>query len=661
MPSPANTRRGDIQGLRAIAVLSVIAYHAHLPVPGGFTGVDVFFVISGFVITAMLGREWQTHGRIRLGRFYLRRFKRLTPALAVMTAVTLGLATLIVSPLGPQQIAGKTAIGAMAFVANIVIAHTTGSYFDDAADVNPFLHTWSLSVEEQFYMFFPALLAAVWIMARRRFHVVPLVALWLVTLGSFTAAVAGSLHGVSGGREIIGFYSTFSRAWEFGVGALIAAASPRLARMSSAVLATAALAGGAALLAGFALIRGTTPFPGVWALLPVVGTALLIIGGFDSPRSPVTRALSRRPMTLIGDWSYSLYLWHWPFIVFATMLWPLTPWAAPAAAAASFVPAIASYHLVEEPLRRSGWSFGVRRIAVIATVFAVPVVAGVAVISVADRYWKPRFADGRVAATYPGDIGARPFFSYLNHTYPLCADPAMRANARRQPFLTDLPQCYQSRTGPVDVVLMGDSHAEHMFPGLAEAAPADNIAYYFTQDRPYLRTPTTRRVVAAIDATPTVKTVVLNAWWWRDTFTPSELVPTLQALRRDGRTVIVLDDVPSFPFEAFNCKFRQMPLLPPRCGIDAATSSGQRRQSQLALRDSVAQVPGVRLIATYPLLCPGRRCTMVADDELLYRDSHHLNLLGSRYVMRRMIADNPSVAAALDVTPSSAAVAGATP
>ena len=159
--------RGDIQGLRAIAVLMVVVFHAGLPFPGGFVGVDVFFVISGFVITGMLKKERASKGRISFRNFYVRRFKRLTPALALMVTVTVVVSLVLLSPLGPLQDSLFTALGAMLISANFVILKTTGAYFDSAAELNPLLNTWSLSIEEQFYLFFPAVLAASWVVSRR--------------------------------------------------------------------------------------------------------------------------------------------------------------------------------------------------------------------------------------------------------------------------------------------------------------------------------------------------------------------------------------------------------------------------------------------------------------------------------------------------------------
>lgn len=161
-PARPGDRRPDIQGLRAVAVLLVVAFHAGLPLPGGFLGVDVFFVISGFVITSMLAREYASRGRINLRGFYSRRFKRLSPALALTLSVTVLLSLALQSPFGTQQITAQTALGALFLSANLVIARNTGGYFDPAAETSPLLNTWSLSVEEQFYLAFPTILIAGW-------------------------------------------------------------------------------------------------------------------------------------------------------------------------------------------------------------------------------------------------------------------------------------------------------------------------------------------------------------------------------------------------------------------------------------------------------------------------------------------------------------------
>lgn len=342
-----SARRLDIQGLRAVAVLMVVAFHAGLPTPGGFVGVDVFFVISGFVITSMLMRELAAEGRIRLGRFYVRRFKRLTPALALMLSVTMLIGFFVLSPLGTQQDASRTAIGAMLLAANLVIAKITGDYFQLEAGSNALLNTWSLSVEEQFYLIFPTLLFLAWLVARRTANrAVPIVLVALVGLASFGLMMLGA-SGYVPPREgwLLGFYSPVTRVWEFAVGALLALAGDRAVISSRPLAGVLGGLGGLMLAASLFVITGATTFPGTATLLPAIGTLLLMLAG--TQRDGMTHRLLALPsMVKVGDWSYSIYLWHWPLIVFATLLWPHSPWAAPVAAVVSFGPAAASYRWV---------------------------------------------------------------------------------------------------------------------------------------------------------------------------------------------------------------------------------------------------------------------------------------------------------------------------
>jgi peptidoglycan/LPS O-acetylase OafA/YrhL len=297
------TRRLDIQGLRAVAVLMVVAFHSGLPVPGGFVGVDVFFVISGFVITSMLMREWATTGRIRFGRFYVRRFKRLTPALALMVSVTVAISVLVLSPFGTQQTTAKTGLGAALLSANIVIARTTGGYFDAAAGTNPLLHAWSLSVEEQFYLAFPLALVIGWVLTRRfrLLKAAPLLIVACIGTASFAIAVVTSLgYAVpSVLRLLTGFYGPVTRAWEFAVGALLALAASRIPVLSKRTGLALALLGAGLLAASLWLITGDTPFPGIATLLPITGTLLLIQVGAASDNL-VSRALTTRHMVTPG-------------------------------------------------------------------------------------------------------------------------------------------------------------------------------------------------------------------------------------------------------------------------------------------------------------------------------------------------------------------------
>ena len=331
----------------------VVAFHSGLPVPGGFIGVDVFFVISGFVITTMLKHEWVTTERIRFGAFYIRRFKRLAPALALMVTVTMLTSALVLSPLGTQQTAAKTAIGATLLVANIVIARTTGGYFDAPTTTNPLLNVWSLSVEEQFYLAFPAVLAAGWLIARRArpLWAAPSVFVLSIAVVSFVAASFNAAKfAIPLPRSMFRFSDPVSRAWEFAAGALLALVATRAVIKSRSLALTFGVLGALLLVSSLWLITGAAPFPGPRTLLPVIGALLLLLAGGQNS-NPVTRALAAKPMVKIGDWSYSIYLWHWPLIVFATFLWPNSSAAVFAAALLAFAPALASYKWIEQPIR----------------------------------------------------------------------------------------------------------------------------------------------------------------------------------------------------------------------------------------------------------------------------------------------------------------------
>src|SRR5262245_18987770 len=348
-------RRLDIQGLRALAVLLVVAYHAGLPVEGGFIGVDVFFVISGFVITGVLVRQCSAEGRIDFRGFYTRRIRRLLPALALVVSVTSVISILVQPPNGEQQQTAQTALGAMLLSANVVIPRLSDNYFTFAATANPLLHTWSLSAEEQFYLGFPALLllGLAFTPSRSFGGWRPI----LVVAGASAASVVlllvstyASLSVASLGVIADPFYSSLTRAWECGAGALVALAAGTVRRCPPRLLLIGGLAGTVIVLASAVRINQSAPFPGVVAFVPVFGTALILASGVAQP-NPLVRGLSIRPLVWIGDLSYSWYLWHWPAIVLGRLIFPGVVRIAILSAAASLVPAFLSFRFVENPIR----------------------------------------------------------------------------------------------------------------------------------------------------------------------------------------------------------------------------------------------------------------------------------------------------------------------
>ncbi len=379
-------RRADIQGLRGLAVLFVVWFHTGSGPSGGFLGVDVFFVISGYVITRRLSRGADTHDSVDLGEFYRRRIRRLLPAMTVMTIVVTVATALLLSPFGPQQRAFRTGGAATVFLANLDLYRTTG-YFDRSAALNPFLHTWSLSVEEQVFLLLPLMVAAaVWWGARGRGW--RTVAIGLVAVASvlslLTALVAtsGVDLGVEASRRLA-FFATPMRLWEFGAGILLALALPAVRGGRRWDLAGAV--GLLAVVGCVVVVSAGDRHPGPWTVVLVGATALVLVSG--SGGGPVAALLSWRPLTALGDVSYGWYLWHWPALVFCAVLWPGRPALLLLVAAVSLVPAWASHRFLEEPVRTSGWWTPRRTWALGAGCVLVPLVMLVGADRLAQGGW----------------------------------------------------------------------------------------------------------------------------------------------------------------------------------------------------------------------------------------------------------------------------------
>jgi peptidoglycan/LPS O-acetylase OafA/YrhL len=349
-------RRLDIQAMRAIAVTAVIAYHADLPVPGGFSGVDVFFVISGYVITKIILGEWNKTGELKLLEFYFKRLKRLMPALLLVVFFTLTVGMLFISPLLYRD-TWLTGVSALLMSSNVSIASITGGYFNVDAIRNPLLNTWSLSVEEQFYLFFPTvILMAINLDGLRNWKCSRLFWwLFIVALVSFTFLQLGLLGIVNSSKlsKILGFYSPLVRAWEFVSGALLCLflVDKKINKSTSSIFG---VIGVAALLLSFFYINDADLWPSSLTILPVIGAVCLILSGSNDEFGGILGVISRnRIVAYLGDISYSWYLWHWPFIVIAGNFFAANYYIYTMAAVISLLPAIAAYRWLENPIRNS--------------------------------------------------------------------------------------------------------------------------------------------------------------------------------------------------------------------------------------------------------------------------------------------------------------------
>jgi peptidoglycan/LPS O-acetylase OafA/YrhL len=347
---PPDSFRPDLEGLRGVAILLVLLFHADLlGVTGGFIGVDVFFVLSGFLITGLLLRERERSGRISLRDFYARRARRILPAAAVVLVATLAAAWFVLAPLDLVSLAGDAVAVALS-VGNIHFAINATDYFAAEAPPSPLLHYWSLGVEEQFYLIWPALLIAAMRFGRPRTSAA--VALAIVTVVSCLAAVV-----LTGPAQAWAFFSLGTRAWQLALGGLLAALAVPLARLPRKALAPVGWFGLAGIVAAAFLYDSSMAYPGVAALLPALGAAAVVAAG--EGRLSVGRLLATRPLRFLGRISYSLYLVHWPLFVLPAAALAIGETLSLEVRLGLTVVAIvlgwASYRWVEEPIHRGRW------------------------------------------------------------------------------------------------------------------------------------------------------------------------------------------------------------------------------------------------------------------------------------------------------------------
>ena len=352
-PARKKAFRPDIQGLRALAVAVVVLNHMFEWPVGGFIGVDIFFVISGFLITGHLLREYRTTGRISFADFYRRRVRRIFPVSTLVLLVVVGAGWLVYLSARAQDIT-LDAIWAFVFAANWHLAADGTNYWANDGTTSPLQHYWSLAVEEQFYFVWPLLITLILAVAQIRKRLSGTTALiavmGLIVVASFVWATTETLT-----NPTWAYFSTFSRTWELGVGALLAIAQGALARIPSAARPVLGWLGLFGIFASLFLISEGSGFPAPWAALPVLATALVIAGGTGGVQRflfPLTNPVSG----YIGDISFSLYLWHFPVIVLLPSLLQIDgPLYAVISLSIMVALTIASYHLIENPIRRSSW------------------------------------------------------------------------------------------------------------------------------------------------------------------------------------------------------------------------------------------------------------------------------------------------------------------
>lgn len=654
--APQRVYRPDIDGIRAVAILSVVLYHAGATrITGGFTGVDIFFVISGHLIGGHIVSELRSNTFSFL-TFYSRRAKRILPAFYAVMLFTLAAALLLLSP-GEARDFGRYAFAATLSASNVFFWAYT-NYFSPDASFHPLLMTWSLGVEEQFYFVVPMLMLL--LMRLRRSLLLPAV-LALCVLSFVLASV--ELHSYPSNV----FFLFPERSWELGLGVALAIAelTHKPLTLPKPLTNLMSLTGLLLMLAPMLLLNCASAFPGAAALPSVLGTAMLLA----VPTSWINRRLlSLSPLVFLGKISYSWYLWHWPLLSYARVATgssKLPPATAAIIIAASLLVAILFYTFIEQPFRRSTRASRslLFRYAIASSLLLLPCI----------YLW----LSGGVPQRFPQ-------LAVVDHEARLAAaDPCLARHTK----INLAPPCYNAADTRSSIALWGDSHSSALEPGLASIAKAQdyqllrlahaaclpligaaNYRHTFPLDaRQCLDF--NRHILTLLQTDPHIHAVILAGRWTdifsteaqvdgfltntRIPFTPAtagtlfqqSLSTTIHALQSSGKQVIVLDDVPAFSFDPL-MRFRTThipvrrllatliaPQPDPGTAPSADTSTAAIATAEV--QTTLAAFPNVPLISLASRLCStSNNCVYRNNDTLLYSDPQHLTPAGAAYTLR---------------------------
>lgn len=628
--------RPDIDGLRAIAVIAVLGFHAFPEwFPGGFIGVDVFFVISGYLITSILIREHE-HGVWHIAGFYARRILRIFPALLLVLSACLYAGWHVLLADEYKQLGKHVAAGA-GFVANWALWFEAG-YFDRASELKPLLHLWSLGIEEQFYIAWPLLLWAGWrgpTQLRR-------MALWIALASMVLSCVMVYVD------RTHAFYSPLTRAWELLMGALVALYWPRVQtalhdKPLSLISWMALLTLGFSIL----LMQAHDPFPGALALIPVLSAALLIASG--PAAGSAHRFLACKPMVWIGLISYPLYLWHWPLLSFARIMKgdSLSLGLRGMLLLLSVLLAAITYRWVERPIRRlpKAWAVG------FLTVLMVLVALVGSNVFVRDGLERIRYK----RMIQISETANRDFIDFEKAgliTNATCEQPFRFPE--KEVCLTHQPQ------RPVTAVLVGDSHAVHAFWGVADAMSRAGLNLkvmgkgacvplldHVSVGDPFKCQPHMNQTLHAIAENPSIRTVALV---YRGRYLgahPSaqdiaafqdKLDRTLTFLTQAGKRVHYFLPVVEPGFDPRLC-VGALPWgrQPPRsCVIDQSADAQSIAHLLRVIQEVQVRHPQVRFIDPNALICENKACPIFQDGRSIFKDENHLSHFGSMRIGQQL-------------------------
>lgn len=598
--------RPDIDGLRALSVLSVLTFHLGTGVPGGYVGVDIFFVISGFLITSILYGDIVV-GRFSILGFYDRRFRRILPALLVVLLTTLVAGAVMFLPDEFSRLAVQTAYAAFG-VSNFYFLFNSG-YFDAAASQQPLLHTWSLAVEEQFYLVWPFALALLAKFAKGRESIANRWLLGVIIALSLTASVI-----ITPVNQTFAFYMLPTRAFELALGGILAFLPQRTGSF--------ARYGG---VVGLIIVLGTViyfnesmAFPGMLALLPSVGAALVIWPRTEP--AAADRVLTLKPVVYLGKISYSLYLWHWPLIILARRMVPqggLTLWAQLAVALLALVLADFTWRFIEQPFRL--WR-PASRVSVSAGLIGTSVVAAVAAVIVVMAGFPGRLTEA--AANLAG-------FKYdyrSDYREGTCfLRPEQGAGD------VDIKTCLPEK---VSLLVWGDSYAAHYYPALKQlfsaplgqlsASGCPPIVDFVSTSRPNCKGFNDFAIQHILQRPP--KVILLSGNWYSYQFDLGALDKTIERLRGAGIKVVIAGQSPNFdtPVPELLAKRLQSGNAS-TYSDDDLTLAARLMDAKMSAHYQANQI----YISVFRPLCPKDRCALTANGRLIYWDRGHLTIDGA--------------------------------
>jgi peptidoglycan/LPS O-acetylase OafA/YrhL len=610
--------RPDIDGLRALAVLSVVAFHA---APGrisaGFIGVDIFFVISGFLITKIILEKININNFSFLD-FYSRRVKRIFPSLITILIATFLLSYVVFTDDELLQLCKHIFSGSL-FLSNFILLNE-GGYFDIDSNKKVLLHLWSLSIEEQFYIVWPLV---IYIIFRLNFN--PFIIIFILFILSFFYNILNL------DNKLLIFYSPFSRFWELLIGSFLSLlVINNKIKLNLIYLNLINIIGFGLLFLGYISIDSDKIFPGWFALYPCIGTFLIIYSG---PKTYLNKyILSNNLLVWIGLISFPLYLWHWPLLTFARVL----EGAEVSQIQRVFIVFLSiflswlTYKFIENPIR-----YGYNNISyLLITIFIIIIISGYGYFNrgFADRYFSPSVMN-------QGDYGHDIFFDHIDNKYFPC-QPSNIYNESSSWKKTK--RCFQSKNNnKIDLAIIGDSHAEHLFPGLANSLKKSNIVFYGGVGEPFIKNKNFENIFNFVLNNKNIKNVILVSNW-RSLLTADKLVEfeknlkeTILKLNKKNKKIFISNDIPNFGFHPTKCKYVNRFIYKNKCNQDKNKYDSYYLNFFDQLKTN--KILPIFFVDTYNLFCKNKLCSMAKNNELLYRDDNHLNINGSIYLGKKFL------------------------